>query len=48
MFKVEDKVKFLGVIFDRRITWKTHIDHIEDKCKKAVNLLRSVSGEMGC
>jgi ribonuclease HI/exonuclease III len=43
--KLEKQAKFLGIIFDSRLTWKPHIDHIIDKSKKAINLLRSLCGE---
>jgi len=36
--------KFLGVYFDKRLTWKQHIDHLINKCKKRLNLMRAVSG----
>jgi len=42
--KMDNKVKFLGVIFDRHLNWKAHIDYIMDKCKKRLNLMRAVSG----
>ena len=41
---VEKEAKFLGVIFDSRLSWKAHISHVVTKCKRAVNLLRCVSG----
>ena len=43
--KVEKTAKFLGVIFDSRLTWNAHIAYIEDKCRKRLNLLRMVSGQ---
>uniref|UniRef100_A0A3B3BBF5 Reverse transcriptase domain-containing protein n=1 Tax=Oryzias melastigma TaxID=30732 RepID=A0A3B3BBF5_ORYME len=36
--------KFLGVIFDARLTWKKHVDNIESKCKKVINVMRCVAG----
>ncbi|MDW0237614.1 MAG: reverse transcriptase domain-containing protein, partial [Nitrososphaeraceae archaeon] len=42
--KMENKVKFLGVVFDSKLTWKPHIDYIIEKCKKRLNLLRAISG----
>ena len=39
------EVKFLGVVFDERLTWKAHINHIEDRCKKRMNLMRCISGQ---
>jgi len=43
--KVEKTAKFLGVVFDRQLTWKPHITHVTDKAKKVTNLLRNVSGQ---
>ena len=28
----ENLLKFLGVVFDERLTWKKHIQLIENKC----------------
>ena len=39
------EVKFLGVIFDERMTWKNHINHVEDRCKRRMNLMRCISGQ---
>ena len=40
---VVDKVKFLGVFFDRKLNFKYHIEYVRDKCNKTLNLLRVVS-----
>ena len=32
MIKLEKTAKFLGVIFDRGLTWAAHIDYITDRC----------------
>jgi ribonuclease HI len=37
--------KFLGVIFDRKLTWSQHIDYIADKCKKRLNILKAISSQ---
>jgi len=37
---VVEETKFLGVIFDRKLSFIPHIKHLKDKCTKAVNLLR--------
>lgn len=42
--KTEQKVKFLGMIFDDRITWEEHVKYIASKCKKRLNLMRCLSG----
>ena len=43
--KIEDQVKFLGVIFDRKLNWKAHINYIVDRCKKVLNMMRSLTGQ---
>ena len=42
--KMDNSAKFLGVIFDRKLSWKLHIDYILKKCKKRLNLLRALTG----
>jgi len=42
--KVENKAKFLGIIFDSQLNWNSYISYIVDKCKKGLNLLRAISG----
>ena len=37
--------RFLGVWFDSRLTWKTHIEKIISKCKKVLNVMRCVAGK---
>ena len=36
--------KFLGVHFDSRLTWRTHICAVRDKCRRDLQLMRSVTG----
>ena len=43
--KIEEQVKFLGVIFDRKLTWKAHMNHIVDRCNKVINMMRSLTGQ---
>lgn len=40
-----DKLKYLGVWLDSKRTWKYHIEYIETKCKKVINLMRMVTGQ---
>ena len=40
---VVEETKFLGLIFDRKLTFKAHIKSLKDKCLKAINLLRVVA-----
>ena len=43
--KIEEQVKFLGVIFDRKLNWKAHINYIVDRCTKVMNMMRSLTGQ---
>lgn len=36
--------KYLGLWFDEKCVWKNHVKQVETKCKKVLNLMRSVSG----
>ena len=40
---VVEETKFLGLIFDRKLNFVSHIKYLKDKCLKAMNLLRVVS-----
>ena len=40
---VVDQYKFLGVIFDKKLSFIPHINHLKAKCHKALQLLRVVS-----
>jgi len=37
---VVEETKFLGIVFDRKLSFIPHIKHLKDKCTKALNLLR--------
>ena len=39
----EDKVKFLGVIFDKGLTWGPRIKMLKENVKKSLNILKVVS-----
>jgi len=39
---VVEETKFIGIIFDRKLSFLPHIRHLKDKCTKALNLLRVV------
>ena len=40
----EKEVKFLGMIFDEKLTWNKHIDNLKIKVKESLNILKVVSG----
>src|SRR6218665_2110851 len=40
----QSSVKFLGVIFDRHLTWSEHIQYAADRCRKRLNLMRAMAG----
>jgi exonuclease III len=39
----EERPKFLGVIFDARLTFKPQIDEIKNKCLKRLNIIKIIS-----
>ena len=39
-----NKFKYLGVIFNRTLSYKYHIDYVVSKCNKRLNLLKILSG----
>ena len=41
--EVVDKMQFLGVIFDRKLTFQAHINELKEKCGNSINLLEVVS-----
>ena len=43
LIPVVDEVKFLGVIFDRKLSFIPHIKYVKAKCLKALNLLKVLS-----
>ena len=40
---VVEETKFLGLIFDKKLTFIPHIKYLKDKCQKALDLLRVLS-----
>ena len=41
---METTVKFLGMIFDQRLTWNDHNKYIVQRCNNRMNFLRSMTG----
>jgi ribonuclease HI len=36
--------KYLGIIFDRGLTWNAHVGYIQKKCKTRINFMKSITG----
>ena len=43
LIPVVEQTKFLGVIFDNKLTFLPHIRYLKEKCVKALNLLHVVA-----
>ena len=39
-----DTARFLGLIFDYKLTWEAHIRDLRRRCEKSLNILRLLSG----
>ena len=35
--------KFLGITFDKKLTFKKHVDELKERCMKAMSILKVVS-----
>jgi len=45
LYKVSQlTVHIRGLWFDGKCLWKTHIKHVETKCKKVINVMRAMAG----
>jgi len=42
--KVNKTVRFIGVVFDRALTWSAHIDQVVTRCNKRLNLMKVMTG----
>ena len=42
--KVERKAKFIGVVFEDKLSLAPHIDYVVDRCKSRLNMMRAISG----
>ena len=41
--EVVSKKKFLGLIWDSKLTFRAHIDYLKKKCIKAMNILKVIA-----
>ena len=47
--KIQESARFLGMIFDQRLTWREHIEYVTGVSRKRLNLMRAISGQTwGC
>ena len=40
----EDQQTYLGITFDKRMTWKPHINQAESKARRKMNIMRKLAG----
>uniref|UniRef100_A0A2P2I0Q3 Pol-like protein n=1 Tax=Hirondellea gigas TaxID=1518452 RepID=A0A2P2I0Q3_9CRUS len=45
MLNYADSIKFLGLIWDSKLTWKSHIKTLKTNCNKSINLIRSITAQ---
>ena len=43
--KYKKKFKFLGMIFDKKLTFKQHINYVKTDCNKMIGVLRSICSQ---
>ena len=41
---VSNEIKFLGLTFDRKLTWKHHIDNVRHRMWLRINAIKAISG----
>lgn len=41
---VSETFRYLGVVFDRKLLWNSHVKYIQEKCLKRINLLSCMAG----
>ena len=41
--QVRESTRYLGLIIDKRLNWKDHVDHLRAKCTSSVDLIKHVS-----
>jgi len=43
LIPVSENIKYLGIILDKKLTFKAHIQYLRDKCLKTLNILKVLS-----
>ena len=41
----KENITFLGLIFDKTLTWQNHINSVIGRCEKDLNVIRSIKGK---
>ena len=41
--QVRESTRYFGLIIDKRLNWKDHMDHLRAKCTSSVNLIKHIS-----
>ena len=41
--QVKEDTAYLGLIVDKRLNWRSHVDHVRAKCLSAINLIKHLS-----
>lgn len=44
ILKMEDQQTYLGVTYDKKMTWKHHISQAESKARRKLNIMRKLAG----
>ena len=42
--KFEDQQTYLGVTYDKKVTWKQHVRNAEGKARRKLNIMRKLAG----
>ena len=43
VIQTKDSTRYLGLVIDKRLSWKHHVEHLRAKCIPAINLLKHLS-----
>lgn len=42
-FTHKNNIKYLGMILDKKLSWRPHIDYLASKCNKSINFLKMIT-----
>ncbi|GBM04979.1 putative RNA-directed DNA polymerase from transposon X-element [Araneus ventricosus] len=43
IIQIENQVRFLGILFDRKLTFLSHVKYLRKRCERALNILKVLS-----